>query len=596
MLKIQLEVTPLKLKIVFEMDLVQAREAGTLSQECFDFVWWLCRMWRGCTQEIEGLNGMLKMLIPRAPSVSLELASARICVRKALHVVGFLGPDATKWDVVKPHSDALLQDSVQYLPDAKTLDNQEDRCRCPGLADKFVPANKCAVQTKGDTSMATPEFEWACERCMIWSRLHAKLNFGQCLVQCMSFEDVAENVDVWVCATTRGHVGWFAKCRGVTPESFEIVLPLVFLSSVDVFRTRFGARHGPVFLHQVQWSLKPEHAPRGAITKDVTMDLKIKSQIPDAAKRRKTVGKQQSAGQGLESEAELACAFLEALRKTDEEDVQEVAPGIDVSEAPSEILDAADVRALQKKAKDDLGKLERSLANHMVQSDATAEEAAFHMLHSARQEANANEDGNVEAPEVHTDKAYLTWDTEQLKSFDALKAMMRGQHEQLGGPLGGNVSLVTRNHEACFVSWLSPVAALMGQRVNTDQADRFIAITPWRNPRTDFNAATVIWPNAGTRGDRRVDKTSRMPAPTHPMRVLKMMSVAFADGVTKDPCVRCGSFGDQAEASRRTSEDNPIRTCQVCLLTFHNACLEATKTYRDSVKSLQLPLILLCAR
>ena len=146
------------------------------------------------------------------------------------------------------------------------------------------------------------------------------------------------------------------------------------------------------------------------------------------------------------------------------------------------------------------------------------------------------------------------------------------------------MSLVTRHHEACFVSWLSPLAALMRQRVNTDQADRFIAITPWRTPRTDFNAATVIWPNAGTRGDRRVDKTSRMPAPTHPMRVVKMMSVAFADGVTKDPCLRCGSFSDQAEASRRTSEDNPIRTRPVCLLTFHNACLEATKTYRDSVK------------
>ena len=37
----QLEVTALKFKIVFEKDLVQAREAGTLSQECFDFVWWL---------------------------------------------------------------------------------------------------------------------------------------------------------------------------------------------------------------------------------------------------------------------------------------------------------------------------------------------------------------------------------------------------------------------------------------------------------------------------------------------------------------------------------------------------------------------------
>ena len=78
-----------------------------------------------------------------------------------------------------------------------------------------------------------------------------------------------------------GHVGWFAKCRGVTPESFEIVLPLVFLSSVDFFRTRFGARHGPVLVHQVQWSLKPEHAQCGAITgKDVIMDLSIENRVP----------------------------------------------------------------------------------------------------------------------------------------------------------------------------------------------------------------------------------------------------------------------------------------------------------------------------
>ena len=47
-----LHINALKFKILFEQELIQARETGTLSQECFDYVWWLCRSWRGCTQEI----------------------------------------------------------------------------------------------------------------------------------------------------------------------------------------------------------------------------------------------------------------------------------------------------------------------------------------------------------------------------------------------------------------------------------------------------------------------------------------------------------------------------------------------------------------
>ena len=90
--------TILKFRLLFEEELSNAMSnGGKLADSCWDFVDHIAIQWRGCTQEIEGINNMIKAIVRRAPSISLPLVSARLAIRKGLNIVGCRGPEARKW-------------------------------------------------------------------------------------------------------------------------------------------------------------------------------------------------------------------------------------------------------------------------------------------------------------------------------------------------------------------------------------------------------------------------------------------------------------------------------------------------------------------
>ena len=51
------------------------------------------------TQEVEGFNSTLKSLMARAMNISLQLAAARIAIRKSLGLIGVRGVAAMKWSI-----------------------------------------------------------------------------------------------------------------------------------------------------------------------------------------------------------------------------------------------------------------------------------------------------------------------------------------------------------------------------------------------------------------------------------------------------------------------------------------------------------------
>ena len=122
-----LETTTLNILLLYESDIKLVVADGQVPRDFFEFIFFLARQWRACTQEVEGLNGILNTLINRSPNISLALSSARLTIRRALLLVGASGPLANKWSVVEPAARALLEDCLEHLDQAQDYNNQDSR-------------------------------------------------------------------------------------------------------------------------------------------------------------------------------------------------------------------------------------------------------------------------------------------------------------------------------------------------------------------------------------------------------------------------------------------------------------------------------------
>ncbi len=75
-----------KLGTIFKTELERASNDGRLAKHMFNFLWALFSMAKLDTQEIEGINGLLKRCIDLAPHISPDLLSARMTSKKHLQV------------------------------------------------------------------------------------------------------------------------------------------------------------------------------------------------------------------------------------------------------------------------------------------------------------------------------------------------------------------------------------------------------------------------------------------------------------------------------------------------------------------------------
>ena len=68
---------------IFRSELAACKETGTLPQRLHELLRELFTRTRPETQEVEGVNGMLKRMLTLSLAISLELLSSRMVIKKA---------------------------------------------------------------------------------------------------------------------------------------------------------------------------------------------------------------------------------------------------------------------------------------------------------------------------------------------------------------------------------------------------------------------------------------------------------------------------------------------------------------------------------
>ena len=71
-----------KFRVAFNAELFDSSQTGLLDEFIFSLLTDIANHWGLDTQNIEGINGMLKRILTLAPNISLPLMSARVCVAK----------------------------------------------------------------------------------------------------------------------------------------------------------------------------------------------------------------------------------------------------------------------------------------------------------------------------------------------------------------------------------------------------------------------------------------------------------------------------------------------------------------------------------
>ena len=517
----KLEVNALKLRVLYEDKLREAARTGKLDEELYRFIFWVSRQWRGCTQEIEGINAILKILITRAPSISLQLASARLTIRKALSLIGARGPEAHKWSVVEPLVNSILDDCVQYSVEGRQLNDQERRWADPTEKTISYPArHKLVAKPLPEIVPTSPDFVWACRMNMLWYDQFAQLPFGRSLLRCITFKRLDKSVVAWVCCTTHYYIGAWVKCVGKDWRAIAIQKPFQFCDSVRVFLEQHPTISGPgpalAFQYDIQWTLSP-YGAEGSVSDEKTMiDLKAPPKAKPKRKRKKTTGadstvepqpQEAQAGEELGDDDELAAALAEALKRgVPNDEVDDVLCsffGLDPDNAAEEhLFDVADVQRLAKQ-----------LSPDAPASGISLEELALEVT---------VEPANTELPPDLLNECVDAWDHACSEACTAVNAMRFNFPEPIGGRLGQHMSLVRHTKpdgtDICtFAHWVN-IPKKIGRLVNVDNEGKLITIVPARNREVTLDEATLLFPDTGVRGDRRLEKAIRVHAPKHPLR------------------------------------------------------------------------------
>lgn len=73
-----------KFRHIFRQALQHAADTGLLQDDLYEFLSDLSSMWELDTQEVEGMNGLIKLMLGLAPNIRLPLLSARVTIKKTL--------------------------------------------------------------------------------------------------------------------------------------------------------------------------------------------------------------------------------------------------------------------------------------------------------------------------------------------------------------------------------------------------------------------------------------------------------------------------------------------------------------------------------
>jgi hypothetical protein len=131
-----LDISSRKVKALCLLELVQARDLGTIGTICWSISAFMRVRMRPDVRVNEQYNSLVRMMNERCRHVSLGLLSARVNLKKMLGV-GTRGA-SMKWSQIRPRAEILLNQMMQHGDEADTVMGETDRWQPPLPAAPLV--------------------------------------------------------------------------------------------------------------------------------------------------------------------------------------------------------------------------------------------------------------------------------------------------------------------------------------------------------------------------------------------------------------------------------------------------------------------------
>ena len=129
----QLHATARNVKLLFRTSLEFTAATGQIYTPLF-VIWRIAaQMWSGDSQEIEGVNNMIKSITTMAPGISLSLLDARVSTRKDAGI-GSRSRKVTRWRQVSQRAEEMIADAVDHVSGVNKILASKDRWALPDVA------------------------------------------------------------------------------------------------------------------------------------------------------------------------------------------------------------------------------------------------------------------------------------------------------------------------------------------------------------------------------------------------------------------------------------------------------------------------------
>ena len=221
-----------KLVAWLHADLVAARATGKASMKLFMTIKVVRNSIHSNTQEVEGVNSIIRLISERCRTVGLDLLDARVRVKKALGL-GSAG-QPTKWSHRRPKALSMLHTAMQHLSDIKPIVSNRSRWSVPGPLR--LPANFVAIPGEVG-AVLTAESRWAKAQALLFHRLMKKPDVTK-VFSFTAAEDLSVGAEAWV-VVDKSYASSFAIRLSASAVDAELAL-------LEVVTPRRAAMHSDV--------------------------------------------------------------------------------------------------------------------------------------------------------------------------------------------------------------------------------------------------------------------------------------------------------------------------------------------------------------
>ena len=634
--KKSMEITTLKFCILFGNEIRQCAANGKLDAYVHRLVLTVCHMFRTNTQQIEGLNSVLKRMLNVSRGMGQRLASARLSIKHQLGAFGAGGSFTQTYSKCATQSENMLADAVSNMKFAEEINDVDHRWQEPGAAtfpDADTPLpRRLPDPSRGDTpaNLFGKDMNWFFfEFCCSGGDGPVKLGALPMTCICLGAQANTIGQHVWVTGTINLRLAHMMRATMIEPSVVRLDVPFIQMPSLALFSQFHATRPVPsIYAYTVTWTLPGEHL-HGRLSgerRDTNMDdyFEATADLPRDDADPSGHDDDDAAPPPPRRRARRAAAPRHDPPRDpahdpphDPHDVphdgphdpprdppplpppHDDPPSIDVfdtivghdaePESAPPWADGATTSALTEdelrrvrgadRTKTDtaLATLAVVLAPDVLGGDAEADDLANDYV------LGAYDDDLDDLVSCYQ----RVWMAEWTEAFEKGHKAWQYLHEEARKPRHEHMSLIQFQQPADehprveLVHWVGGSAG----RVVQVKDGRLVALVPAKDPVIAFKNITIIVPDVGERGDRRRHKSIRVPAPAQATRLMTMWRRAVQpqtrENVAPLACCVCHSAAkmdhdDDDHKDGDDSSDLDVLACCNCMWAFHQTCMAQT--------------------